>query len=28
VIATRLVMNWIMGHSAQKHSRPVSSEQH
>jgi serine/threonine protein kinase len=28
VIATLLVMNWIMGHSAQKHSRPVSSEQH
>jgi len=26
VIVTLLIMNWVMGHSAQKHARPVSSE--
>jgi eukaryotic-like serine/threonine-protein kinase len=26
VIVTLLVMNWVMGHSAQRHARPASSE--
>jgi serine/threonine protein kinase len=26
VIVTLLVMNWVMGHSAQRHARPSSSE--